>query len=211
MPMSMASAAASIGAVGRTGLEEACLVAVREYRFIAEDDRPCSLSECFLGDGFLDEKKHEDFKLKEEEMEQAERNRFFCLLDMMHEEEMPFTTTTRRPRKKRAKRKCKALRPHCFDEMGHVVFLLPRETLWHRVYCNDNAQLPVGSKLMIKFRRRFRMPHEEFRKLLADVEVHDLFSQWSRPNCSGDPPSPIGLLLLGALRCLGRGLTFDDF
>jgi len=54
------------------------------------------------------------------------------------------------------------------------------------------------------------MPHEEFRKLLDEIKEHDLFARWMRPNCSGDPPSPIGLLLLGALCYLGRGLTFDD-
>jgi DDE superfamily endonuclease len=54
------------------------------------------------------------------------------------------------------------------------------------------------------------MPHMEFLKLAVEIKQHHLFARWSRRNAVGDDPSPIELLLLGALRYLGRGLTFDD-
>ena len=42
------------------------------------------------------------------------------------------------------------------------------------------------------------------------VKNSELFGQWSIFYCTGRRSSPIKLLLLGTLRYLGRGFTFDD-
>lgn len=80
----------------------------------------------------------------------------------------------------------------------------------HIVYCKNDRDQPQQSKLFTKFRRRFRMPYQSFRDLLEEVDEHELFARWKRCDATGSPPSPIGLLLLGSLRYMGRGLTFDD-
>lgn len=62
-----------------------------------------------------------------------------------------------------------------------------------------------------KFRLRFRMPYSSFLSLVNEMKVHPLFQQWwdGRTDCCGNPSSPIELLLLGALRYIGRKCTFD--
>jgi hypothetical protein len=68
----------------------------------------------------------------------------------------------------------------------------------------------------MKFRRRFRLPYHCYLDLLdiikkAEDEDGELyFRRWMSCNALGVPSSPIQLMLLGALRYLGRGLTFDD-
>jgi hypothetical protein len=61
-----------------------------------------------------------------------------------------------------------------------------------------------------KFRRRFRMPYEEYLKLVEKCKEDTRFARWLRQDATGRPSSPIELLVLASLRYLGRGLTFDD-
>jgi hypothetical protein len=64
---------------------------------------------------------------------------------------------------------------------------------------------------MRKFGRRFRLPYDQYKILLAEVKsINEFFDRWFQNDCTGSLPSPIELLLLGVLRYLGRGLTFDD-
>ena len=67
-------------------------------------------------------------------------------------------------------------------------------------------------KFLALFRRRFRMPYESFARLLITIKHEEAFIRWheGKRTCTGKPCAPIGLLLLGALRYLGRGFTFDD-
>ena len=43
-----------------------------------------------------------------------------------------------------------------------------------------------------------------------EIQEHDIFKRWTRVDAVGDPPSNLKLLLLGALRFIGRNWTFDD-
>ena len=57
------------------------------------------------------------------------------------------------------------------------------------------------------------MSYKQFQTLLQNVRASTSFQRWGRQEASdafGRRSSPIELLLLGALRYLGRGLTFDD-
>lgn len=65
---------------------------------------------------------------------------------------------------------------------------------------------------MTKFRRRFRLPYDQYVELLNELETSDHFKRWRKGNTDrcGKEASPLSLLLLGALRYLGRGWTFDD-
>ena len=70
----------------------------------------------------------------------------------------------------------------------------------------------TSKKFKKKFRLRFRLPHRGFTSLLEAMKDSHYFSQWD-PNKiirSKQKCSPLSLLLLGTLRYLGRGWTFDD-
>ena len=56
------------------------------------------------------------------------------------------------------------------------------------------------------------MPYSEYKKFVETINDNDIFATWKRGNtdCFGTPCSSIDILVLGALRKLGRDLTFDD-
>jgi hypothetical protein len=85
----------------------------------------------------------------------------------------------------------------------------PRHSSWYQMYVEHPDLTAKGLK---KFRRRFRLPYAEFLKLRNSLLEEDDFSRWHTGKCDhfGSRASPIELLLLGTLRYLGRGLTFDD-
>jgi hypothetical protein len=86
----------------------------------------------------------------------------------------------------------------------------PKQSKWWNLYvasmeCNRSWR---SARL---FRRRFGLPWIKFRELLDEAKENDWFPSFSgRPDVSGRPGAPLELLLLGALRYLRRGWTFDD-
>ena len=54
------------------------------------------------------------------------------------------------------------------------------------------------------------MPYESFVSLSEDLREHKLFDQYRNTDAVGNEPSDIRLLLLGALRYIGRAWTVDD-
>ena len=89
----------------------------------------------------------------------------------------------------------------------------PYSSLWHINYILRDDLLT--DKELHKFRLRFRLPYNEFKAILKRISdpsdpwsTH--FMTWHNTDCTGKQSSPIGLLLLGALRYIGRGFTFDD-
>jgi hypothetical protein len=186
---------------------------IEQYYAIVNDERPSSLLECQSStDRRIDREKYAQYKKKEEELEAIEKNYFFALLaegeavESANESITASTSST----KKRKKKSCKALRPYYFDNDGTLKYLQPTETVWYFAYVRGTNPPPEGSKLASKFRRRFRMPYPSFVDFLSQVEAADDFQRWRGRDAVGDKASPLGLLLLGALRYLGRGLTFDD-
>ena len=54
------------------------------------------------------------------------------------------------------------------------------------------------------------MPYDSYLQLVEDARENDWFPRWTGKDCTGKESSPLELLILGALRYLGRGFTFDD-
>jgi len=56
------------------------------------------------------------------------------------------------------------------------------------------------------------MPYTSFLELVDQVKESDVFDRWKdgKVDAVGSPATPINLLVLCALHCLGRGWTFDD-
>ena len=61
-----------------------------------------------------------------------------------------------------------------------------------------------------KFRNRFRLPYANYLDLLQWIRDDTRFARWCGEKVNRKMSSPIELLVLGSLRYLGRGWTFDD-
>ena len=98
-----------------------------------------------------------------------------------------------------------------------VKVLLPTMSSWYNLYCNGVVHgtelLPTFAE---KFRRRFRLPYNCYQELLdicnCEAAAGGYMTSWRPGNMSaiGTPCSPMSLLLLCALRYIGRGWTMDD-
>jgi len=108
-------------------------------------------------------------------------------------------------KKKRAKKRPILARR---TENGELEEILPTQSLWYILYV-ESANVTCN-RFQNKFRRRFRMPHSSFLELVADAKANNWFPTWMGSNCAGKKSSPLELMILGSLRYLGRGWTFDD-
>ena len=81
------------------------------------------------------------------------------------------------------------------------------DTFWYLYYIRD---APKNDRLRKEFRDRFRLPHDSFLDLVNEISQHHLFNRCTKKDCTGHESSNLHLLLLGSLRYIGRGLTFDD-
>jgi hypothetical protein len=80
----------------------------------------------------------------------------------------------------------------------------PEDSTWYLMYIKY-PMLNVP-KFHIQFRRRFRLPYDQFIQFVAHAEEKKWFPRWNKWNST----SPLALLVLGAFRYIGRGWTFDD-
>lgn len=109
------------------------------------------------------------------------------------------------PPKKRSKRMPILARR---TENGELEEIPPTESMWYSQYVSTPN---VSSKrFQQKFCRRFRLPFSAFNDFVAYIKDGNYLPQWMGCNAAGKPASPIELMILGALRYLGRGWTFDD-
>ena len=80
---------------------------------------------------------------------------------------------------------------------------------WYQKYIKDPKI--DDSTVMKVFRRRFRMPYQAWQDLVNDCRKSKLFERWNdKTDAIGLSCSSLELLVLGTLRYLGRGWTFDD-
>ena len=164
-----------------------------------------SLADCIDQDGELNTEMYVLFLAREEELQAAENEQLLTLQKQKRED----ISAASIPAAKRARtRSAQSLRPYYFNEVGEMVFLRPQQTFWYLTYVRNPPT--EDEKWQRKFRRRFRLPHAEFLKMLERLEISPKFARWYGKDAIGKPSSPIELLLLGTFRYLGRGLTFDD-
>jgi hypothetical protein len=99
------------------------------------------------------------------------------------------------------------------NDDGDGVMMDTKGACWYQLYIEKPKTTP---KFLKQFRMRFRLPYDQFLELLEMVktEVKDdgvlLFRRWMSKDATGLPSSPIELMVMGSLRYLGRGWTFDD-
>jgi hypothetical protein len=109
------------------------------------------------------------------------------------------------PKKKRHKKGCIMKYD---EELGHTRPMRPDESSWFCLYVKN---LSTSNRFLKKFRRWFPLPYQQYLELFRDAIEGEWFPRWtSSKDAFGKPSSPLELLILGALRYLGRGWTFDD-
>ena len=140
---------------------------------IEDDDRPSSFLDCLDDDGQVIEEQYKLFKEKEDELEEAEERIQAYLLTMGEEGRKKKTT--------RKKRKFKSIKPFYIDDNGAPRYLVPRQTYWYLMYVRTSPENLECAKFKKKFRRRFRMPYEQYLELLSKLQGDSMFSRW-KPN-----------------------------
>ena len=93
------------------------------------------------------------------------------------------------------------------DDSGILKEFKTYHTLWYLLYVK---QEPRNNRQRKLFRNRFRMPHSSYLDLAKLISSHELFDRWVSPDATKKDSTDIKILLLGSLRYLGRGWTFDD-
>ena len=111
---------------------------------------------------------------------------------------------SREGKKKRKKRIILARR----TEDGELESIPPTDSMWYHAYIT--CPQTDDKRFQRKFRRRFRMPYESFLQFVEDAKEGNWFPRWMGTDCTGKDASPLELLILGSLRYIGRGFTFDD-
>jgi len=88
--------------------------------------------------------------------------------------------------------------------------LTPFMSQWYLYYIQNAPS--QDQHFLCKFRRRFRVPYCYFLELSAELEEKEEFRPWwtGATDGLGKPSTPITLLVLTALRYIGRAWTLDD-
>ena len=184
----------------------------------------CSLTEndCFDENGEIDEDRYQEYLMQEDGDEELTRKARIVLAyvdgqtikrkrEVLLEAEREFNS---------AKKKTRVARPRCFTDpvTGERRKKTPKMSAWWSDYIEDPQ--PCNLHWAKEFRQNFRLPYASY-VMILDMITSDksegLFDRWKtndnvyeRVNKKNKKVSPIELLLLGSLRYLGRGWTFDD-
>jgi hypothetical protein len=165
---------------------------------------PCFLSDCIDPSGEVNLNKYYAFCRKRKQEHDDEYDEWFDECVKEAEKEVIIDSSAKTRARRRMKRNFMRYR----NEHGEIVPLTWDKSSWWAQYVSspdlDNP------KFHDKFRRRFRMPYATFLEFVEEAREDPHFSRWTSKDASGDPSSPIELMLLGSLRYMGRGWTFDD-
>ena len=163
--------------------------------------RPTSLLHCLGSNGLLDPLALMRLRRVREEEAEASKNFRATIAELLSAEEES-NNSRNHPPKKRAK---KCVLEH-FDKDGNRKPCPPHESPWFKTYLACGKATELSEKGKKKFRLRFRLPFDQFWELVDEVKQHHLHFGRHLKGSS----HPVELLLLGTLRYLGRGFTFDD-
>lgn len=131
-----------------------------QYSSVESDERPNSLLQCKQPDGSVDTGLYMKYLQKQSELSDIERN----LVELPWQDQESDSLVVSSPKVKR-RRSAKSLRPYYFDDNGEPVYLQPRKTVWYYMYVKGPA---IDNPLFhSKFRRRFRLPFDEYKILLV--------------------------------------------
>jgi hypothetical protein len=88
-----------------------------------------------------------------------------------------------------------------YNSVFYKTYILPS-------LAQDSTIRDLADRVGAKFRRRFRVPYTVFEEICEDIQrVHNLSEH--RYDAKGEESVKIALLVLGSLRCIASGCTFD--
>jgi hypothetical protein len=182
------------------------------------DVRPIDECACYNEDGSFNIREFEAYLDRESDESSAKMRVVFLMLQVFTEARAkaamdPRAAAEEEPLPK--KTRVRQVKTFTDPSSGNVVSMTARHSLWWILYVQQpKVDCPQWNKV---FRKRFRLPYHSFLILLAmlkDDNHANFFERWQedRPDKQFRKikASPIELLLLGSLRYLGRGWTFDD-
>jgi hypothetical protein len=174
------------------------------------DTRPTSLLEC-------EENQDEDpdfLRLQMYDREDDEQRRFVSSLLFPEDDSVKNKDNSEESQPAKRRRSMKKNLFYKIDSDNKRIPITATQSSWYQLYVlSPNLD---NQKFLKKFRLRFRLPYECYLELLdivkeaVDEEGNLFFQCWMSCDATGLPSSPIEIMVLGALRYLGRGLTFDD-
>ena len=169
---------------------------------------PVTFSQCFVNNEF-DVARYFIYRRRKEESDDAMNMLTQIHLDIQVKkkrklEDLNVETSKRTRLTYRTVKKYKIL---IQNDDGTLRELQPIDTMWYHLYLKEP---PRNKRVALLFRRRFRLPYQNFLMLLHDISNHPSFQVYMNRDCVGEGLTDISMLLLGALRYLGRSWTFDD-
>ena len=92
-------------------------------------------------------------------------------------------------------------------EDGSINIIGPKDTTWYKLYV---CLKPYCKEVEKKFRLRFCLPYNLFHSMYEEMRTHELFEQWENKDATGMSSTDLRLLILGALRYIGKSFIYDD-
>ena len=161
---------------------------------------------CIDDDGSLNDELYLGYKRhRRDEQEKEEQAIYQAVLDDILSAGHNFDDVVEEPPPTKKKRNPQCVLEHV-DEAGNRKACPPKESTWYKQYLVFGEKTVISNTSLKKFRLRFRLPYDQYWKLLHLVESNYAYFERHLKRTS----KPIELLLLGTLRYLGRGFTFDD-
>jgi hypothetical protein len=96
-----------------------------------------------------------------------------------------------------------------YPEDGPLQIIPLQESSWYCFYVR-NYYINKDVRLQKAFHLRFHLPYKQYLDLVQQVQSNVLFDRWCGSKSNNKKVSPVELLVLGLLRSLGCGWTFDD-
>lgn len=165
-------------------------------------DTAMSINDCFDASGFINVPRYLEMMMGDNN-DDDDDDELLAMLDDDSNRGDPDDTPP--PEKKRRKKRIILARR---TEDGELEAIPPQESLWWHMYISCPQR--NDRRFLRKFRRRFRLPYEQFLWFVEEAKREKWFPRWMGKDATGKQSSPLELLILGAFRYLGRGLTFDD-
>jgi hypothetical protein len=113
------------------------------------------------------------------------------------------------PKRKRVSRRAVLQFVH---EDGSLVDVTAKDSTWYRCYVSSGPHVDCTT-FQKKFRLCFLLPYGSYLELIQLARHNNWFPRWNPiddPKDNRRTPTPLELLILGALHYLGRSWTFDD-
>ena len=184
----------------------------------AEDEHPVDESACYDDDVAFNDERFQEYLDRQSDEDLAKIKARILLMQMLEEAN---GLTDESLESKRLLKRRRRIKTFIDPNTSLARPITPTLSHWWILYLEDPKV--DDTQWNKQFRNRFRLPYNSFLDLLHqidelenDPDVTDPFLRW-RNNSKEDSSkkkkvkvSPIPLLVLGSLRYLGRGWTFDD-